>query len=203
MHKQTFVIKLDGLTAVGCCWQIALVNSTCNIHLVLQFCLRSSYEQSAGETPRLVRNRVWCDVHKLESPKPLLTGSFWQDSAAGGRQRKIQTGSLGLHFSLEHFVCPDWTLRPAGATHSTGTPGANTLPCFLSLNGRILRLLCSAHAVYSLGTSVKALIEKGIGPSRCWLAHCGRWHKRQGVVTGRFITLAEFRRSALWHDDWS
>lgn len=35
--KQTFIIKLDGLTAVRCSCKIALVNNTRNINLVLMF----------------------------------------------------------------------------------------------------------------------------------------------------------------------
>lgn len=59
MYKQTFVIELNGLTAVACCWQITLVNSTCNIHLALQFGLRSSYEQPARE------NTLTCEEQSL------------------------------------------------------------------------------------------------------------------------------------------
>lgn len=127
--KQTFVVKLNGLTALGCCCKITLVNNTCNIHLVLMFWSWSSYQQSGEKVPPVIREFDFIYTN-LNNYYFSLTGSFWRGSAAGGRQWKIQTGFLDLHFSVAHFGCPDWKLQPGGARHSTDTPCANTLPWF-------------------------------------------------------------------------
>lgn len=50
--KHTFIIKLNGLTVLGCCRQITLINYTCNVHLVPMFRSWSSDQQSEGKIPQ-------------------------------------------------------------------------------------------------------------------------------------------------------
>lgn len=113
--KQTFIFKLNGFTALRRCCKVTLVNNASNIDLVLVFGFWSPHQQSGQNQQK------WGDMASFQDNRGhvVLTGSFWQGSAAGGTLQRIQTGFPVRHFFWAHFLYLDWKLQPGNARSCT------------------------------------------------------------------------------------